>query len=247
MENNQALREHQLRLLELLTQFDSLCARLGITYWLDSGTLLGAVREGGFIPWDDDVDVCILASDFPKIKKLLHANAEKPLAYITSKKGQTRLSPRFVDSLQSLQRKDPLTGQPKADKLWIDTLILRNGSLKAKRLIDPIYGRCLRRINGSIKDGTHKLVAAYLIFPFAWATSRIAGFWGRIFHPDTLVHDYGVPFYSIRSKSDIFPLSKVEFEGRSFPAPHDCDAYLRKIYGNYMQRPETHTNHEILF
>ena len=58
-----ALREHQLRLLDLLVEFDSVCTRLGITWWIDSGTLLGAVRHGGFIPWDDDLDVCVLASD----------------------------------------------------------------------------------------------------------------------------------------------------------------------------------------
>lgn len=247
MEKEDLLREHQLKLLELLTEFDSLCSRLSITYWLDSGTLLGAVREGGFIPWDDDLDVCILASDYPEIKRLLRNNSEKPFEYITSSKGQTRLSPRFVDSSQTVQRIDPTNGKPKTEALWIDTFVLRNGSLKAKRLIDPLYGRCLRRINGSIKDGTSKLILAYAGFPFIWAISRLSILWGRIFHPNTLLHDFGSNFYSVRDKRDIFPLGSVRFEGREFPAPHNCDAYLRKIYGDYTRRPDTPTNHEIQF
>lgn len=243
-----ALREHQLKLLELLSEFDAVCSRLGITWWLDSGTLLGAVREGGFIPWDDDLDVCILAEDYPKIKRLMRENLREPFEYQTSTKGQTRLSPRFVNKSRTVRRIDPLSGKPKTEALWVDTFVLRRGSLKAKRRIDPVYGRCLRRINGSIRDGAHKLLAAYLVFPFIWAVSRGCILWGRLFHPDTLLQDFGVPFYTIRDRRDIFPLSEISFEGRSFPAPHDTDAYLRKLFGaGYMTPPDYRTDHNILF
>ena len=51
------LRRHQDRMLEMMVWLDAVCRRHGIPYWLGSGTLLGAVRHGGFIPWDDDVDI----------------------------------------------------------------------------------------------------------------------------------------------------------------------------------------------
>lgn len=51
------LRNAQLRMLEILIDFDRVCRKHDIKYWLSSGTLLGAVRHGGFIPWDDDLDV----------------------------------------------------------------------------------------------------------------------------------------------------------------------------------------------
>ena len=52
-----SLRNHQLRMLEMLKYIDGVCKKHNISYWLSSGTLLGAVRHGGFIPWDDDLDI----------------------------------------------------------------------------------------------------------------------------------------------------------------------------------------------
>lgn len=57
--------------LELLTTFDEICRENDIVYWLDGGTALGAYRHKGFIPWDDDVDICVFAEDFQKVKQLL--------------------------------------------------------------------------------------------------------------------------------------------------------------------------------
>ena len=242
-----ALREHQLRLLNLLVEFDSVCTRLGITWWIDSGTLLGAVRHGGFIPWDDDLDVCVLASDYRKIRKLLSAHLRSPYAFDCSKRGQTRLSPRFIDTGQSVLRHDPLTGAPREEKLWIDTFVLRPGSLRLKKAIDPLYGRCVRRINGSIRDGALKRIAAYMLFPVMWVAKELAIIIGKLFYRKNLLHDFGVPFYSVRRVEDIFPLGTISFEGKQFPAPADPDSYLRRIYGDYTKEPEDKSAHEIIF
>ena len=54
-----SINEYQLKVLEVLDTFDAICKKHNIKYFLSSGTLLGAVRHKGFIPWDDDVDVVI--------------------------------------------------------------------------------------------------------------------------------------------------------------------------------------------
>lgn len=58
------LRNYQLYLLQMLKDFDTICNELGVKYWLSSGTLIGAARHGGFIPWDDDIDVEMTKDDY---------------------------------------------------------------------------------------------------------------------------------------------------------------------------------------
>ena len=63
---NASLQEHQQALLVLLREFDRVCRALEIPYILFAGSLLGAVRHQGFIPWDDDIDVMMLRKDYDR-------------------------------------------------------------------------------------------------------------------------------------------------------------------------------------
>ena len=65
------LREEQLIELDILKAFASFCDNNGLRYFLDSGTLIGAVRHQGFIPWDDDIDVCFLRKDYDRFVALM--------------------------------------------------------------------------------------------------------------------------------------------------------------------------------
>lgn len=64
------LRKMQLRMLDMLKYIDKICREHNIKYWLSSGTCLGAVRHGGFIPWDDDCDIELLRKDYKKLIKI---------------------------------------------------------------------------------------------------------------------------------------------------------------------------------
>ena len=71
------LRELQLAQLQELKDIAAFCDDNGIAYFLDSGTLLGAVRHKGFIPWDDDVDICMDVRSYRRFLKLAHKLLER--------------------------------------------------------------------------------------------------------------------------------------------------------------------------
>ena len=57
--------------LELLAEFDRICRKYGLRYFADYGTLLGAARHKGFIPWDDDIDVTMMRPDYERLKQIM--------------------------------------------------------------------------------------------------------------------------------------------------------------------------------
>lgn len=88
-------------LLDLLLEFDEVCKRRGIKYFLDSGTLLGAVRHKGFIPWDDDVDVIMTRSEYNKLCACASEEFKHPYFFQTNATdpGSMRGHAQFRNSL----------------------------------------------------------------------------------------------------------------------------------------------------
>ena len=76
--NNQTVRDVQNKILEIMKYIDSLCRENGIVYYIMGGTALGAIRHGGFIPWDDDLDIFMTPSEYEKFKKVFeNENSEQ--------------------------------------------------------------------------------------------------------------------------------------------------------------------------
>lgn len=98
-----SLRKLQLTQFEMLKIFDSFCRKYGLHYSLYAGTLLGAVRHGGFIPWDDDLDVCMARDEYDRFIELWQDNPRP--GYILQNKENT---PTFSQSFTKL-RKDHTT------------------------------------------------------------------------------------------------------------------------------------------
>ena len=76
------VRDIQLANLVLLKEMDYVCKQAGLKYWLDGGTLLGAVRHKGFIPWDDDIDTAMLRNDYEQIIEAFEKYSRNPDIYV---------------------------------------------------------------------------------------------------------------------------------------------------------------------
>lgn len=97
------LRRLQLTQLEVLKIIDGICRQHGITYSLYAGSLLGAVRHQAFIPWDDDLDICMNRTDYDRFLEIW--DTERPEGYILQNKEN---SPYFTQSFTKI-RKDHTT------------------------------------------------------------------------------------------------------------------------------------------
>lgn len=244
------LRQIQYRELDILIEFDRICRKHNIDYWLDSGTLIGAVRHGGFIPWDDDIDVCILKKDRKRLRKAMAESLGNDFGYSEFGKENDyykysglakkvkRPVTRLYDKKASITRIMNGNQFVVSENLWLDIWEMAPGTILAKKIIEKTYGKCIRRVWNYVNDGNLKHIVAIIAYPVMIPLKLIIEYWCKIFHSGTLV-SYGNTFYSTRKVSEVFPLNEIEFEGKMFKAPNNVDSYLRRIYGNYMEIPST--------
>lgn len=242
--DKELLRAAQLRMLDILVEVDRICREENITYWLDAGTLLGAVRHGGFIPWDDDLDICIFRKDYKRFRKAALAKLPENLAYQdwTTDPCHFEMSPRIRD-LNSLFDQ-PESRCQKYRGLFLDVILVEPvPSMKAKQAVYYLYGRVTREIHNYGKAMYKSPVrraavkaAAYLL----WLPAMIAVSCARLsaaLKKSDILSRYYSHFMGPRRRSQILPCREIEFEGRKFFAPADTDAYLRGQFGDYMTPP----------
>lgn len=228
------LRRHQLRMLEMLQFIDTVCKKHGIRYWLCSGTLLGAVRHGGFIPWDDDVDIEMLKEDYDKfVKAMLSEKSEKYVLqdHVTD---AAYFFPygKLRDLHSCLKEVHSVDSCYKYKGVFIDIFVLEpSSSLFLAKISKTILFRTQRILTRP--DIVGKMWYAFLnkiLFPVFSCISLICA-------NGQLRQVHGSYFLRPRYMDDIFPLGKLDFEGKSFSIPSNYDHYLKVLYGNYMNLP----------
>lgn len=242
--DNSQLRALQIRMLEILICIDQICQEHDIPYWLGSGTLLGAVRHGGFIPWDDDIDIELLRADYLKLIKILSKELPKKYALQTQKSdsGYVYLYAKVRDTQSLVKEKCVFNKQFEYNGAFIDIFPLEHTHKHLARIASVCYNRlCLGTAS---RNSTRKLfkfnykLLTKIIFPFFRIFSLACD-------KGILHHTYGVGFLNNeRNIKDIFPLTKIEFEGYLFNAPYNRESYLKKLYGqNYMNIPQNIETH----
>ena len=233
------LRNHQLRMLEMLKYIDGVCKKHHISYWLSSGTLLGAVRHGGFIPWDDDLDIEMLREDYLKLVKVLEKEISPDYALQTHQTDIHYLYPfaKLRDLHSVIKETHDADLFYKYKGVYIDIFPLEPLSLKLGGKFVRKHQRLKdKAVANRNKQEREKIISRgwfFLSVRYFWIR-----LWSRLTVHNELRHTWGSWLSISRMKAELFPLSQVEFEGSSFPAPRDVDGYLTRLYGNYLQLPD---------
>ncbi len=238
------LRQAQLIMLDMLIEFDEICKKHQLRYWLDSGTLLGAVRHQGFIPWDDDIDLAMPVEDYHRFLEIAQSELSNDIFLQTS---QTDKDFRF-DYIKLRSNRAGIVEFHEKDKqvnyhqgVFVDIFpMLTMEDNEANR---QFYNDTLR----SIRD----VAAVSLHTPDgrddpATRAALIASLQQKHqgWESDSSKVIYGGEMPDVAAMFDIakvLPLSTLNFEGHPFPAPNDAAHYLSAIYSfDYMQLPPEH-------
>ena len=232
--------------LDMMKAVTALCDRHGIRYTIYCGTLLGAVRHRGFIPWDDDADLAMPLADY---RRFLAVSGELPPRYVCVHGGNTRAYPfLWVKVFAEGTTAMPVRSAP-LDIPWglsIDIYpfigeaksragrLLQRAAIRFARILRqaPLYRA--RRVRGP----AHRLVAA-LPLALTRALSR-AALAAAMRDPEGCARVGTIDAAPFRGK---YPagawreMIRLPFEDAEFSAPACYDGILRTMYGDYMRLP----------
>lgn len=240
--------EIQKGLLDILTDVDAFCRERGLNYTLTYGTLLGAVRHGGFIPWDDDIDILMPRPDFEEFVKTYGKEPGCRYQCLYNAQGDDAWFVQYFAKVHdthtvSLEKKHPrfkfglnidifpADGKPADAKSQ-----LRHES-KCHHLISRLF---LTAKPLSIHTPFIPFLESRLHSPSEWF-ARIESLM-KSFPYETstfvgTVDTRGKNLKEVFRKPMFENRTEINFCGRSFFAPADWDSYLKQEYGDYMQLP----------
>ena len=259
------LRRVQKAELELLEEFDRICKKHGLTYFLDGGSCLGQVRHGGFIPWDDDIDVGMPLEDYQRFVSLAPTELTEGISLHdhTNTKGYSLFFAKlYKDGTRFLDENAMAAGCPQG--IFLDIFPFcpldaneKKGRRSRKRALfwqrmafvklnaNPHFPPTMshQRLIGLACKLAHHTVARlwslermYALSMQSYKTNNPGDLWVNACSGDA----------TPRRTEWIYPTQEKPFDTMMAMVPHDCDAFLTAEYGSYMEIPpvekrRTHT------
>ena len=248
--------------LKILLEVDRICRENGIKYLMDSGTLLGAVRHKGFIPWDDDIDIAMTRENFERFKKTAPSALPPEMELVLpdeyrNGKAFYDFTPRiiYLKSRRNSDSDEMRFYDGKLNHLWVDIFILDNISDSAisdkltrfKQKV--IYGFAMPKrykLDMSKYNGIDRLKVGVLAAIGKFVDMR------SIFKKQ---EDLSIKYNSLKTRNMYYSnyqpdylhdtvkrewseeITELSFEGHMLMAPAGYDDVLKEIYGDYMQLP----------
>ena len=242
------LREVQNCIIDILKIIKELCEKNNLAYWIDGGTLLGAVRHKGFVPWDADADICMLRKDYLKIIPLLKEYfKDSDICYVREfykcKSGRINYQIRICNKNPEYRFGVDIFPFDEYYKSNIDIEEQRAVNRKVSKAFEMVQSYMIShcdvaenmqfvreyvaKIQNEIvlenKSPIEKEPALFTAIDYKWLYAR----------------------YLIINYDKIFPLKTINFEGIEFSCPNDSHYCLKNSYGkNYMYYPSKFNSDE---
>lgn len=244
------LRKAQLKMLAMLEVIDKICIKHQLEYWLDAGTLLGAIRHQGFIPWDDDMDIAMPRASYEKFLRIAPAELPDSIWLQTA-----HSDPGFYNMATPLKIRDRNSrliethekgNEPYIQGIFIDVFVY--DGMPTNIIQRQFYKFIARKISRFLCT-KYSTVGA----------GRHANFYKKMGHsiPKSMLENWlnglvqrsnkkysthiGRGYHCKRSnflaREDVFPLKRARFETAEFNIPHQAEQILSMIYGDYLKLP----------
>lgn len=253
------IRDVQKVELEILLEVDRICKEHNIPYQLYSGSLIGAIRHNGFIPWDDDLDICMLREDYERFLDIAGKELSE-LYFLQTYKTDKNYFNQFakIRKNNTLFVQDVLSEVEIHHGIYIDVFPLDN--VKPNTFLGEVQRRLLnflrnlatarvRKMNAITKNKINRFFRSILFYilkavpqkPFNTMVNRIACIFNRQetkFVAELSLSTRKDTYKRFMLERDILLNSiEWEFEGYKFPIPKEYDYVLTRNYGDYMTPP----------
>ncbi|MCQ2977966.1 MAG: LicD family protein [archaeon] len=225
---------------ETLEFIDNVCEKHGLEYWLDYGTLLGAVRHGDFIPWDDDLDICMMRGDYNIMCDVLSKEIEShnlKNTFTVFKHNPKAKVPNY----RWLQLRCKYPGY-KTTLVGLDIFPFDYIKQYNEKTISDNFEKARKRFYKHNREGVKfdKVLNEYydyLNLNLEKEDNYIPGV--ECVHG--VINRYKL---EVRKTDELFPLKRINFGEKMFLSPNNHDYHLKSIYGkNYLQIPKNVRNH----
>lgn len=249
-------REIQLEELKILKEVVKIIDESNLHYFLCGGTLLGAIRHKGFIPWDDDIDIMMPREDYEKFVEIFDIKNKNEELKMTALELNNLFQPFCKIINTNIEIKDESVCDSKKRNLWIDVFPMDRCKKEKyifkfkiiKKLKKIIYLREYKTNlkNGNILKNVFRIVLRPISFLVSGRTIRkIAVSEPNGKYIANVVWGYGEN--EIMPYDEAFEYIDVEFEKEKFNGLKSYDKYSTKLYGEYMQLPpeEKRVTHNI--
>ena len=234
------LRRDQKELLRMLLLVDKICKEHKIQWWLCSGTLLGAARHKGFIPWDDDMDIAVLRKDYIKLEKILCEYESDEFVYhcMRTDVDYVNYFGKFRKREGRIHTNNNRNSYYKWAGIGLDIFSIEKTNFFSAGVAEILYSRMQSITNRIDTDRIRKPLIRFIEVLNSYFIHPILRLIGKINPKNEYHYTLGTgwaknTFYM----KDIFPLITTEFEGFQMPVPNNMDAYLTNEYGDWRSLP----------